>query len=72
MSLPIERVDEYRWRIPPDAKAGMRVPAIIFADEKLMDQIRHDLSLEQAANSATLPGIVKAAYAMPDIHQGYG
>ncbi|MBI2114838.1 MAG: RtcB family protein, partial [candidate division NC10 bacterium] len=53
MSLPIERVDEYRWRIPPDAKAGMRVPAIIFADEKLMDQIRHDLSLEQAANSAT-------------------
>src|SRR5574337_580889 len=50
----------------------MRVPAIIFADDKLMEQIRHDLSLEQAANSAMLPGIVKAAYAMPDIHQGYG
>jgi len=72
MAVPIERVDEYRWRIPPEAKPGMRVPAIIFADEKLMDQIRHDLSLEQAANSAMLPGIVKAAYAMPDIHQGYG
>ena len=72
MAIPIERVDEYRWRIPPDAKPGMRVPAIIFADEKLMAQIRHDLSLEQAANSTTLPGIVKAAYAMPDIHQGYG
>lgn len=72
MTIPIERIDEYRWRIPPDAKPGMRVPAIIFADEKLMDQIRHDLSLEQAANSAMLPGVVKAAYAMPDIHQGYG
>jgi len=72
MAVPIERVDEYRWRIPPSAKPGMRVPAIIFADEKLMEQIRHDLSLEQAANSAMLPGIVKAAYAMPDIHQGYG
>ncbi len=72
MAVPIERVDEYRWRIPPTAKPGMRVPAIIFADEKLMEQIRHDLSLEQAANSAMLPGIVKAAYAMPDIHQGYG
>lgn len=72
MAVPIERIDEYRWRIPPDAKPGMRVPAIIFADEKLMEQIRHDLSLEQAANSAMLPGIVKAAYAMPDIHQGYG
>ncbi|MEK6715984.1 MAG: RNA-splicing ligase RtcB, partial [candidate division NC10 bacterium] len=71
MAIPIERVDEYRWRIPPDAKPGMRVPAIIFADEKLMDQIRHDLSLEQAANSTMLPGIVKAAYAMPDRHPGY-
>jgi tRNA-splicing ligase RtcB len=72
MSVPIERVDQYRWRIPPDAKPGMRVPAIIFADDQIMEQIRHDQSLEQAANSATLPGIIKAAYAMPDIHQGYG
>ena len=72
MAIPIERIDEYRWRIPQDAKPGMRVPAIIFADEKLMQQIRHDQSLEQAANSAMLPGIIKAAYAMPDIHQGYG
>lgn len=72
MTIPIERLDEYRWRIPPSAKPGMRVPAIIFADDKLMEQIRNDQSLEQAANSAMLPGIVKAAYAMPDIHQGYG
>ena len=72
MAIPVERLDAYRWRIPPDAKAGMLVPAIIFADDGLMAQIRHDLSLEQAANSAMLPGIVKAAYAMPDIHQGYG
>ena len=72
MSLPVERIDEWRWRIPATAKPGMRVPAIIFADEKLMEQIRHDKSLEQAANAAMLPGIVRASYAMPDIHQGYG
>jgi len=72
MAVPIERIDDYRWRIPPSAKPGMHVPAIIFADDKLMEQIRNDQSLEQAANSAMLPGIVKAAYAMPDIHQGYG
>jgi len=36
MAVPIERVDEYRWRIPPTAKPGMRVPAIVFADDKLM------------------------------------
>jgi len=72
MSMPIERIDEYRWRIPAGTKPGMKVPAIIFADDRLMGQIKDDLSLDQAANAATLPGVVRAAYSMPDIHQGYG
>jgi tRNA-splicing ligase RtcB len=50
----------------------MRVPGIIYADEALMEAIMKDLSLEQVANGAFLPGIVKASFAMPDIHQGYG
>jgi tRNA-splicing ligase RtcB len=72
MSMLIERIDEYRWRIPAGTKPGMKVPAIIFADDRLMGQIKDDQSLEQAANAATLPGVVRAAYSMPDIHQGYG
>ena len=50
----------------------MGVPALIVADEGLMAHIRTEASLEQLANGATLPGVVKAALAMPDIHQGYG
>ena len=50
----------------------MRVPALVVADDALMAAIRTDASLEQIANGATLPGIVKAAMAMPDTHQGYG
>ena len=50
----------------------MRVPGLVVADEHLMSHIRRDASLEQVANAATLPGIVKASFAMPDIHQGYG
>ena len=50
----------------------MRVPARVFADEELLAAIRTDQSLEQLQNVATLPGIVGAAIAMPDIHQGYG
>jgi tRNA-splicing ligase RtcB len=50
----------------------MRVPARVFADDELMAAIREDRSLEQLQNVATLPGIVEAALAMPDIHQGYG
>jgi tRNA-splicing ligase RtcB len=50
----------------------MRVPARVFADEELLSAIRDDRSLEQLQNVACLPGIVDAALAMPDIHQGYG
>src|SRR5437667_8951143 len=70
--MQVERVGPYLWRIPRDARAGMRVPGLVVADEVLMGHIRSEASLAQLANGATLPGIVKAALAMPDIHQGYG
>ena len=50
----------------------MRVPALVYASDRLMEQIRKDQALEQAINVAALPGIVGASLAMPDIHQGYG
>ena len=70
--MQVERVSTYLWRVPQDSRRGMRVPGLVVADEGLMDAIRSDASLEQVANGATLPGIVKASLAMPDIHQGYG
>ncbi|HXF98150.1 MAG TPA: RtcB family protein [Gaiellaceae bacterium] len=65
-------MDETTWEIPPGSRPDMRVPARIFADEEILEEIAGDLSLEQLQNVATLPGIVGAAIAMPDIHQGYG
>src|SRR5881394_621408 len=70
--MRVEQVGPYLWRIPTDAAPGMRVPGLVVADEPLMRQIRTDAALAQLANGATLPGIVRAAFAMPDIHQGYG
>ena len=66
------RIDETLYEIPAEARPDMRVPARVFADEELLAAIRTDQSLEQLQNVATLPGIVGAAIAMPDIHQGYG
>jgi tRNA-splicing ligase RtcB len=66
------QLDETFWEIPVDARPDMRVPARIFADRELLEAIAGDQSLEQLQNVATLPGIVEAALAMPDIHQGYG
>ncbi len=70
--VPLEKIDDFRWRIPRSYKSGMRVPGIIYADEKLLKDIRQDKALEQVANVAFLPGIVKASLAMPDIHWGFG
>jgi tRNA-splicing ligase RtcB (3'-phosphate/5'-hydroxy nucleic acid ligase) len=72
MSVELRRLDDELWEIPASARADMRVPARIFADREMLDAISQDGSLEQLQNVATLPGIVDAAMAMPDIHQGYG
>ncbi len=68
----LQRVDEQLWELAVGAVPGMRVPARVFADEELLAAIEQDRSLVQLANVATLPGIVEASLAMPDIHQGYG
>ena len=69
---PLEKLDDYRWRIPQSYERGMRVPGLIFADERLLKDIQGDQALQQVVNVAHLPGIVKASMAMPDMHWGYG
>ena len=70
--MHIESIDGLRHRIPRDESRGMRTDVVVYASERLMEQIRKDLSLQQAVNVATLPGIAGPSLAMPDIHQGYG
>jgi tRNA-splicing ligase RtcB len=70
--MNLERIDAVRVRIPREEQRGMRSDVIVYASEAIIEQIRKDLSLEQAMNVATLPGIVGPSLAMPDIHQGYG
>jgi tRNA-splicing ligase RtcB (3'-phosphate/5'-hydroxy nucleic acid ligase) len=69
---PLEQVGENCFRIPKGYKPGMRVDGLIFANERLIDQLRKDQAPEQVANVAFLPGIQVASLAMPDIHWGYG
>jgi len=68
----LRRVDDVTWEVPAEARADMRVPARVFADAELVEAIGDEGWLEQLCNVATLPGIVDAALAMPDVHQGYG
>ena len=69
-SSDFKRLTPYLYEIPATHRADMRVPARFYADAELLQQALGDKSLDQLANSATLPGIVAYALAMPDIHQG--
>ncbi|UCD16027.1 MAG: intein-containing RctB family protein [Candidatus Omnitrophota bacterium] len=69
---PLEKITDYKFRIPKSYKPGMRVDGIIYADEKLLQSIKKDRAPEQVANVAFLPGIVNYSLAMPDLHWGYG
>ncbi len=69
---PLERIDEFRWRIPKHYKQGMRADAVVVTDRQGLEVARDGEALEQLANSACLPGICQPALAMPDIHSGYG
>ena len=67
-----KQLDKHLFEIPASFRGDMRVPARFYADEELLKGVVSDNSLLQLINTATLPGIVKYALAMPDIHQGYG
>ena len=68
----LNRIEDYLWEIPKTFRSDMRVPARVYATEKMLTDISEDKSLEQLVNVATMPGIAAYALAMPDIHEGYG
>ncbi len=67
----LRRIDATKMEVPSDYKPGMRVRGIIYVDD-VLEKALESQSIEQVANVATLPGIVGASMAMPDIHTGYG
>jgi len=68
----LQRKSPWEWEIPSSFRSDMRVPARIYMSEPLLEAALGDKALEQLVNTATLPGIVQHALAMPDMHQGYG
>ncbi|HVF52549.1 MAG TPA: RtcB family protein [Actinomycetota bacterium] len=70
--MELQRIDEFTWEVPIGWAEGMRVPGRIFASESLAAKAVEDRGVDQVAAVATLPGIVDASLAMPDIHWGYG
>src|SRR5687767_16019782 len=65
----LQRVTDEEWQLEPTG--AMRVPGVLYATRALLEQM-DDKVLQQLSNVAGLPGIVRAAYAMPDAHWGYG
>jgi len=70
MAFEVKKIGEAKWQI--DKQGAMRVPSIIYANEKLIEKIKTDRTMGQLTNVATMPGIINASYVMPDAHEGYG
>jgi tRNA-splicing ligase RtcB len=68
----LKLVEETPYRFRIEREGAMRVPGVVFISRALLPEPRQDKSLQQVANVATLPGVVEASYAMPDMHWGYG
>ncbi len=68
----LQKVGDYVYEVPQTFRHDMRVPAHFYADDDILGKALEDRSLEQLVNTATLPGVVGHAMAMPDIHEGYG
>ncbi len=66
------QIAPYLYECSPNVSPIMRVPARVYADDALLDMAMEDRAIEQLVNTASLPGIVGYALAMPDVHQGYG
>src|SRR5690606_10913506 len=71
-AMRARRVGDTRYEIGADPERGMRVPAQVYADDVLWEQISSDRSTDQLVTVATLPGVVRGVYAMPDAHEGSG
>ncbi len=66
------KVDDFLWELPASHRAGMQTAVRIIADDALLEDALGDLSVEQAMNVASLPGLAGRVVVMPDVHQGYG
>jgi tRNA-splicing ligase RtcB len=68
----LKKISDYEWEIPKSYRQDMRVAVRLFVTRRLLEAALQDLSIEQAINAATLPGVVEPVVVMPDMHQGYG
>jgi len=68
----LKKISDFKWEIAKNTDLGMRVPGIIYADKELLGLAQEEKTLDQVINVATLPGVINASFAMPDIHYGYG
>ncbi|MBU4293065.1 MAG: RtcB family protein, partial [Actinobacteria bacterium] len=64
----MKKISNFKWEVAKNTDLGMRVPGIIYADKELLELAQEEKTLDQVINVATLPGVINASFAMPDIH----
>ena len=70
--MDVKKISDFKYRIGKDEASGMNTGVDVYASSALMEKMQKDRTLQQAVNTATLPGIVGNVLVMPDGHEGYG
>lgn len=70
--IDFKKINNWIWEISQSLKPEMKVPARVFANGEMLNSILKDRSIGQLVNMTQMPGILKYALAMPDVHEGYG
>ncbi|HEV8404930.1 MAG TPA: RNA-splicing ligase RtcB, partial [Nitrososphaera sp.] len=69
-SHKVRKISDLEYRIDPNSATGMKVPVTIYANDSLISKMVTDRTIDQAANVATLPGVMKHVVVLPDGHEG--
>ncbi|HUB92465.1 MAG TPA: RtcB family protein [Candidatus Saccharimonadales bacterium] len=70
--MEVKKLTDYKFAVEKGQMPGMNRNVVVYATEQMMERVRGDRTLQQAANVSTLPGLAGDVLVMPDCHEGYG
>ncbi len=70
--MEFKRLSDVKFMLERDAGKGMNANVVMYLDERMLEKVKNDGTVQQAINVSTLPGIVGDVLVMPDAHAGYG
>lgn len=70
MNITFKKIGTNKYQL--EKLPEMKAEAVFYANEKILQNITKDFSLQQLAEAAMLPDVISPVIGMPDVHEGFG